>query len=538
MTPTPQLATAEPLLQFRGLSKSFFGIPVLSDVTLPVAPARVLGLVGENGAGKSTLMNVLGGVHPPDAGGMLLLGRPYSPRQARDARAAGIAFVHQELNLFTNLSVAENLFVDAFPRRRLGRLTLPLVDRGAARDATRKLLEQVDLRVPPETPVADLSPGQRQLVEIAKALRFDARLLILDEPTTSLTAPEASRLFEIIRGLRGRGVSVIYISHRLQDVLDLCDDIAVLRDGRLVSHGRRAEYTEARMVTEMVGRDVGQLFGPYAQRGKPAGIPAPAPLLRVVDLSAPPAVRGVSLTLRAGEVLGVAGLMGAGRTELARAIFGLDPIASGAVEIDGRPFTPSPRRSIRRGMAFLTENRREEGLMMDAAVPDNAALAALAEFARTPLKVVSNRRLRRAVTDATTAVRLHAAGLSRQTARTLSGGNQQKVVLAKWLLRRPRIFLLDEPTRGIDVGAKQEVYRLIASLAAEGAGVLMVSSEIEELIGTCDRIMVMARGRVTDEIARPDFDRERILRAALAGASGSASSASSASSAVDFRHHP
>jgi ribose transport system ATP-binding protein len=526
MTPTAELPTAEPLLQFRGLCKSFFGIPVLSDVTLPVAPARVLGLVGENGAGKSTLMNVLGGVHPPDAGEMILLGRPYSPRRAGDARAAGVAFVHQELNLFTNLSVAENLFVDAFPRRRLGGLTLPLVDRTAARDATRRLLEQVDLRVPPDTPVADLSPGQRQLVEIAKALRFDARLLILDEPTTSLTAPEASRLFEIIRRLRARGVSIIYISHRLQDVLELCDDVAVLRDGRLVSHGRRGDYTEARMVTEMVGRDVGQLFGPHAQRGKAGATAAPGPLLRVIDLFAPPAVRGVSLTLRAGEVLGVAGLMGAGRTELARAIFGLDPITSGTVEIDGRPFTPSPRRSIRRGIAFLTENRREEGLLMDAAVPDNAALAALAEFARTPLKVISGRRLRRAVTEGTVAVRLQAAGLSRQTARTLSGGNQQKVVLAKWLLRRPRVFLLDEPTRGIDVGAKQEVYRLIASLAAEGAGVLMISSEIEELIGACDRILVMARGRVTDEIARPDFDRERILRAALAGAVG------------ESRHHP
>ena len=512
------------VLEFRGVCKSFFGIPVLRDISFAIGRGRVIGLVGENGAGKSTLVNILGGVHQPDAGVMLLGGSSYAPRHPRDARAAGVAFVHQELNLFTNLSIAENLFVDAFPRVTVGGLRLPFVDRRAAHGRAAELLRQVRLPLDPATPIADLSPGQRQLVEIAKALRFDARVLILDEPTTSLTAPEGGRLFDIIGGLRAGGVAVVYISHRLQDVLNLCDDVAVLRDGRLISRGAVSEYTEDRMVSEMVGRDVGELYAIRGAEDAVAGARAArTPVLRVSRLSAPAGVADVSFSLFPGEVLGVAGLMGAGRTELARAVFGLDPIAGGTVEIDGVAYLPTPRRSIARGVAFLTENRREEGLMLDATVPDNAALAALGDFARTPLKLLSGRRLRSAVAEVGRSVRLRAAGLSRQTARTLSGGNQQKVVLAKWLLRRPRVLILDEPTRGIDVGAKQEVYRLIDALArGAGTAVLLVSSEIEELIGTCDRVLVMARGRVVDEITRSAFDRERILRAALSAGGGEA----------------
>jgi ribose transport system ATP-binding protein len=514
--------TTDPVLEVRGVSKSFFGIPVLREISFAIRRGRVSGLVGENGAGKSTLMNILGGVHQPDEGVMLLDGSAYAPRHPRDARAAGVAFVHQELNLFTNLSIAENLFVDAFPRVTVGRLRLPLVDRRAAHGRASELLRQVQLPLDPATPIAELSPGQRQLVEIAKALRFDARLLILDEPTTSLTAPEAARLFEIIGRLRAGGVAVVYISHLLQDVLKLCDDVAVLRDGRLVSCGAVSDYTEDRMVSEMVGRDVGELYAVRGAQDAVAGAKAARmPVLRVSGLSAPPGVTDVSFSIYPGEVLGIAGLMGAGRTELARAVFGLDPSSGGTVEIDGIAYRPTPRRSIARGVAFLTENRREEGLMLDATVPDNAALVSLGDFARTPLKLLNGRRLRSAVAEVGRSVRLGAAGLARQTARTLSGGNQQKVVLAKWLLRRPRVLILDEPTRGIDVGAKQEVYRLIDALAREAdTAVLLISSEIEELIGTCDRVLVMSRGRVVDEIARPAFDRERILRAALSAGGG------------------
>jgi ribose transport system ATP-binding protein len=421
-----------------------------------------------------------------------------------------VAFIHQELNLFTNLSVAENLHVDAFPRRRVAGVTLPLVDRGRMRARTAELLAQVDLRVAPNTPVERLSPGQRQLVEIAKSLGGGARLVILDEPTTSLTAPEAARLFGIMGRLRAAGVSMIYISHNLRDVLEQCDDVAVLRDGRVVSTGPRSEYGEARLVSEMVGRAVEQLHPPRTSR------PSGEPVLTVENLSRPPAFRDVSFTARAGEIVGLSGLMGAGRTELARAIFGVDRGTTGRVLLRGRPYAPSPRRAIAGKVAFLTENRREEGLLMDAGVAENAGLVVLPRFARRWAGGwVERRGLLGEVARNTAAVRLHAAALQRQTARTLSGGNQQKVVLAKWLASEPDVFILDEPTRGIDVGAKQEVYRTIDALAAAGAAVVMISSEIEELIGTCDRILVMARGRVSDEINRADFDRERILRAAL-----------------------
>jgi len=498
-----------PLLEFRGVGRSFFGVPVLRDVSLALGAGRVLGLVGENGAGKSTLMNLLGGVHQPDAGTMRLAGAPYAPRRPRDAAAAGVAFIHQELNLFANLSVAENLHLGAFPRRRAWGISLPLIDRAALRARTAELLARVSLDVSPDALVAALSPGQRQLVEIAKAVALRARVVIFDEPTTSLTAPEVAQLFRLIRQLRDGGAAVVYISHNLADVRDLCDDVAVLRDGQLVSTGPRAAYGEDRVISEMVGRSIERLFPARA------GAPREEVVLRVEGLAAPPAVRGVSFALRRGEILGLAGLMGAGRTEVARALFGLDPVAAGTIALEGRPLAPAPRACIARGMALLTEDRRAEGLLMEASVVDNAALVALPTLARGPLAWLGRRALRRRVAAATAAVRVQAGVDAARPVRTLSGGNQQKVVLAKWLMVGPRVILLDEPTRGIDVGAKQEVYRIVQQLADDGVAILLISSEIEELIGLCDRILVLARGRLRDELARLDFDRERILRAAL-----------------------
>ncbi|QEH35180.1 Galactose/methyl galactoside import ATP-binding protein MglA [Aquisphaera giovannonii] len=506
MTPGEPVAS----LEFRDVRKGFSGVPVLRGVSLAVEGGEVLGLVGENGAGKSTLMNLLGGVFPPDGGAMLLDGRVYAPASPRDAARAGVAFIHQELNLFPNLSVAENLLLDGLPRLGLAGLRLPLIDRRALRARVRPLLEAVGLDLDPDTAVGELPAGRRQLVEIARALGARARVLILDEPTTSLSAREADRLFALLRRLRERGVAMIFISHNLPDVLGLCDSIAVLRDGGLISHGPAAGYDEARLFREMVGRDA-------ARQSPSPRADASGPILQLRDLARPPAVRGVSLDLRGGEVVGVAGLMGAGRTELLRLVFGLDRIESGSVLLDGKPLVPSPRRSIRAGLAFLTEDRREEGLLMDSAVVPNATLAALPGFARTPLRLVDRSRERTAAASAAEGVRLRAARIERQPVRTLSGGNQQKVVLARWLLTRPRVLLLDEPTRGVDVAAKQDIYQLVRELAAGGAGVLVVSSEIEELTTLCDRIAVMAAGRLVESLGRPEFDRERILRAAFRG---------------------
>ena len=503
-----------PILELHDVSRSFFGVPVLKRVSLSLPRGRVLGLVGENGAGKSTLMNIVGGVLPPDSGRVLFDGLPYAPAGSREAARAGVSFIHQELNLFPNLTVAENLHLPTFPLRRVGPLPLPLVDRPRMRAAAATLLAQVYLNCSPDTPVEALSPGERQLVEVAKAVGADAKLILFDEPTTSLTARESERLFDIIARLRAHGVSMIYISHRLEDVRRLCDQVAVLRDGQVVGAGPAAEFGVERMIALMVGRDIQQLYPQRAARAAGAAA-AGLPALEVSGLSRAGVLHDISMTLRRGEIVGMSGLMGAGRTELVRTLFGLDPFDRGTIQLNGVPLDPSPRRCVRRGMALLTEDRRLEGLLMDASVSDNVALAALPLLARTPLRWVDAGLLRRRTAEAAESVRLAGVATARQAARTLSGGNQQKVVLAKWLLREPTVFVLDEPTRGIDVGAKQEVYRIIAALAERGAAVLMVSSEIEELIGMCDRILVMSRGRLRGEFARHEFDRERIMARAF-----------------------
>lgn len=499
---------SEALLEFREINKAFFGVSVLRDVSFSLARGEICGLVGENGAGKSTLMNILGGVLAADSGRMLLGGEAYAPRNPAEAAKRGIAFIHQELNLFGNLSIAENLCLGSMPRRRV--LGVPFIDRRAMRARTRSLLDAVDLHVPPDTLVENLSPGQRQLVEIAKAIGADARIIILDEPTTSLTVHEAERLFAIIERLRSQGISMIYISHALGEVLRLCDRIVVLRDGEVVGAGLRGEFTAQRMISLMVGRTIDQLY-PHREPCVRDDV-----ALKVERLSQPGVVADVGFALRHGEILGLFGLMGSGRSELARILFGLDEHARGEIVVNGRRIDrPRPRESIRRSVAFLTENRREEGLLMDAAVNDNIALVSLPSFAGRRHPLLHWPALQRAVADQAREVRLTCASLDRQTAKTLSGGNQQKTVLAKWLLSRPSVLILDEPTRGIDVGAKQEIYLLISDLAAKGAGILLISSEIEELIGTCDRILVMSKGEIRGCVERERFDREDILKMAL-----------------------
>jgi ribose transport system ATP-binding protein len=487
--PGPDVA----VLECQGLEKAFSGVPVLRGAGFSLPAGHVLGVVGENGAGKSTLMNIIGGVVNPDKGAMRLNGEPYAPATPAEAGRRGIAFVHQELNLFGNLSVADNLFINGFPSRRV--LGLPLIDRRAVRARARELLAKVDLAIAPETPVESLPQGERQLVEIAKALRDDARLILFDEPTTSLATREAERLFAMIARLRAAGMAVIYISHALDDVLRLCDTLLVLRDGEAVACGPRAEFTRRSLIALMVGREIEQLYPPRTSA------PGTETALEARGVSQPGIVENIGFKLRRGEVLGISGLMGSGRSELARILFGLDPCARGEILLGGEPVQRlSTRERIRRGMAFLTESRREDGLFMDAPV-------------RTNLEIVTP--LREKIAETARGLRLVCADLDRQPVKQLSGGNQQKVALGKWLVAPPRVLILDEPTRGIDVGAKHEIYRLIGDLAASGVGLLAISSEIEELTGICDRILVMRRGEIAAAFERPAFAREAILGAAV-----------------------
>jgi ribose transport system ATP-binding protein len=498
------------MIEFCAVSKSFGPVRVLRDVTFQVAPGRTVGLVGENGAGKSTLMNLAGGNLRPDTGSLKLDGKLYAPKNPRDATCHGIAFIHQELNLFANLSIAENIFLTQFPIT--GGV---LINRATVIKKTAALLEQVDLQCSPETLVERLSTGECQLVEIAKALSVEARLIIFDEPTTSLSVREKERLFALMARLRNQGIPMLYISHELKDVLRMCDDVVVLRDGEVVGTGPVANFPPERMVGLMVGRSLNQLFPARA------GTPSQDVVFEARQLSQPGTVHNISFKLHRGEVLGLAGLMGAGRSELARILFGLDPCRRGEVLLEGRPLSRlNPRERIRRGLAFLTENRREEGLCLEAAIADNLVLVALRRYSRALSGGLIFSELSQAVRTLREAVRLTPTAKDEHPVKTLSGGNQQKVVLGKWLLAKPKVLILDEPTRGVDVGAKYELYQLIHRLTADGSAALVISSELEELIGICDRILVMSQGEIRDELSRAEFDRERILRAALETASG------------------
>ncbi|MGC3954691.1 MAG: sugar ABC transporter ATP-binding protein [Propionicimonas sp.] len=494
-----------PRLTFQGIAKSFFKVPVLTDISFEVPPGQVLGLVGENGAGKSTLMNILGGVLTADSGSMLLDGQPYAPANPIDAGGAGVVFVHQELNLFPNLSIQDNLFITGFPKSWLP----GFLSSTKARRRAKELLARVGLERDPRTTVDVLSPGERQQLEIAKSLAGHPKVVIFDEPTTSLTAPEIERLFALIRELVAEGASVIYISHILGDVLELCDQVVVLRDGSLVDAGPRQEFTVNRMISRMVGRDLDRLYP------EKKAVPTDEVVLDVQGLGEPGTIEDVSFQVRAGEVVGVFGLMGAGRSEMARIVFGLDPHHVGSVRVKGqlRPRI-SPRSQINAGMGFVTEDRRNEGLLMDTSVVGNIGLAVLTRFANQ-LGLVRQSALRSAALDAGQRLNLKSNRPDRQPVRALSGGNQQKAVIAKWLLIEPEVLILDEPTRGIDVGAKHEVYAVIDELAQQRTGVLLISSELPELLGTCDRILVMRRGEIEAEFTAGEFDEERILAAAF-----------------------
>lgn len=494
-----------PRLELRNISHAFFGVRVIKDISLSVAPGEVLGLVGENGAGKSTLMNIVGGVLTNDQGQMFVDGELYSPSSPSEGGKNGIAHVHQELNLFSHLSVADNVFLTTYPRS-LG----IFIDKKKAKALTSEALELMKLPFLPSTKVENLSPGQRQMLEIAKAAISEPKLIILDEPTTSLTSRETKRLFELIEDMTSRGISFVYVSHILEDVKRLSHRVAIMRDGALIAVRDEAGLPIGELITLMVGRSLDNRF---PERGGMAG---GEPILTLAGVTSTGLVDDVSLQVNAGEVVGLFGLMGAGRTELARVIYGLEHTDGGSVTLLGDDITKvSTRDRIRKGMSFVTEDRRGEGLLMDYSVDDNASLPSLKRWASNLLAPIRRRVLRRDVAAVTDDLRLKSADLDRLPVRSLSGGNQQKVVLAKWLLTQPKLLILDEPTRGVDVGAQYEVYRTALQIADAGAGLLVISSELPELLGISDRILVMRQGRLVAEFSKGAFDARRILGAAF-----------------------
>ncbi|MFF7330158.1 sugar ABC transporter ATP-binding protein [Streptomyces sp. NPDC090306] len=493
-------APAAPVLALQDISKSFGAVRALRDVSLELFPGEVHALAGENGAGKSTLIKTLAGVHRPDAGQVLLDGEPVVFHGPGDARDAGIAVIYQEPTLFPDLSIAENIFMGRQPRRALGR-----IDHGATRDATAALMTRLGVDLDPDRPARGLSIADQQIVEIAKALSFDARVLIMDEPTAALTGSEVARLFGVVRTLRDQGAAVLFISHRLEEIFQICRKVTTLRDGAWIASEPVAGMTEDDLVRRMVGRDLDELYPKTdTERGEVA--------LSVRRLTREGVFTDVSFEVRHGEIVGLAGLVGAGRTEVARAVFGVDRWDAGEVEVDGTALTNgAPSVAMAAGLALVPEDRRAQGLVMGMSIERNIGLTGLRSTARGGLMNRGAERSR----SLDWAVRLQVKyARIADSVSTLSGGNQQKVVLAKWLATGPRVLIVDEPTRGIDVGTKAEVHRLLGELAADGVAVLMISSDLPEILGMADRVLVMHEGRLTAEIPRNEATEETVMAAA------------------------
>lgn len=485
-------------LEFHGITKRFPGVLALDGVSFTVERGTCHALIGENGAGKSTLGKILAGVHTADAGEIRLDGRVIHPATPLVARSLGIAMVHQELAFCPNLSVAENLCLGDLPRRA------GFVDRRALRERARAMLATIGADIDPETIIGTLSTGREQLVQIAAAVGTGAKVIVMDEPTSSLSAAETADLFRLVRELKTRGITLIYVSHRLEELFALCDNITVLRDGRHVATGKIAETTPHRVVTQMIGREL-LLTTPNHLAREPG-----AERLRLEGLSSPGQFSDINLSVRAGEIVGLAGIVGAGRSELAQAVFGLDPEATGRVTVNGRPLPlGSVEAALAAGIGLLPEDRKRQGLVLGLNCRENTALATLPALSR--LGWVNRAAERSLAAKYTQRLRVKAPSLESITAG-LSGGNQQKIALAKWLARSCDVLLIDEPTRGVDVGAKAEIYQLLDELACEGKALLVVSSELPELIGLCRRILVMREGRLVGEVPRADFSEAALMR--------------------------
>lgn len=492
------------MIQMSGISKAFSGNVVLNKVEFELHDGEIHALMGENGAGKSTLMKILSGIYEKDAGSVKVDGKQVEFTSPKDAEGMGIAVIHQELNILPDLTVAENLFLGK--EKTYG--PFGILRKKEMQEEARALLAKLGLEIDPRTRAGDLSVGKQQIIEIAKAIACDAKYIIMDEPTAALTDREIETLFQTVRELKEKGISFVYISHRMEEIFAICDRITILRDGTYVGVREIPKTTFDEIVAMMVGRELGERF------------PSRKAVIREVklqvnNLSSAGAFENVSFTLRKGEILGVAGLMGAGRTEVAQALFGYRNTTAGEISIDGKPVKiNSPIDAMKYKMGFVTEDRKTEGLILDFSVKDNIMLANLEKGAKSGVIVPRLENDLAAKYIEQLRIRTSSAA---QSAKSLSGGNQQKVVIAKWLGTNPQILILDEPTRGVDIGAKKEIYQIMNQLAEAGVSILMISSELPEIIGMADRVIVMHEGKITGMLAKKDMTQEKIMHYATGG---------------------
>ena len=490
-------------IEMRGIDKSFGSNQVLKQAGFTLESGEVHALMGENGAGKSTLMKILTGVYTKDAGTVLVDGKEVNYKNPQEAEKAGIVFIYQELNVMFDLTVEENLFMGKEIHGRFG-----ICDKKAMQKKAQEALNILGVNISPKTVMAELSVGQQQMVEICKALMADAKVIIMDEPTAALTQSETAALFKVIESLRKKGVSMVYISHRMEEIFELCDRITVLRDGSYIGVKNIPETNMNEIVKMMIGREIGER---YPSRNVKIG----KEVLKVKGLTRKGTFHDVNFSVRAGEVLGVSGLMGAGRTEIMQAIFGNLSYESGTIEIDGKEVKISnPRQAMEHGIGFITEDRKTEGLMLDKSIRENISLCNLRRISKS--SVISREAEKNMVAEAIKDLHIKCFG-SYHECNNLSGGNQQKVVLAKWILTNPKILILDEPTRGVDIGAKKEIYSIINKLAAQGVAIIMVSSELPEVLGMSDNIMVVREGEVRGIISYEEANQERVMTLATGG---------------------
>lgn len=490
-------------IEMRGINKSFGGNAVLKNAGFVLDSGEIHALMGENGAGKSTLMKILTGVYTRDAGTVIVDGKEVRYKNPQEAEKAGIVFIHQELNVLFDLTVEENMFLGKEIKKSFG-----VCDKKAMRSEVKNILDRLGVVIDPGQRMNELSVGQQQMIEIAKALMVDARVIIMDEPTAALTQNETEVLFQVARSLREKGVSIVYISHRMEEIFDLCDRVTVLRDGEYIGTKRIDETDMNDLVKMMIGREIGERF--------PArDVHIGDVVFSVKGLTSPGIFRDVSFDVHAGEVLGVAGLMGAGRTEIMQSVFGNLPLSAGTIRLDGKEIhNKSPQHAMKNGIGFITEDRKVQGLMLDQSIMKNIAIANLKSLATHGVmhKKPERELVRRGIEE----LDIKCTGPEHEC-ENLSGGNQQKVVFAKWIYTDPKVLILDEPTRGVDVGAKKEIYGIINELAAKGVAIIMVSSELPEVLGMSDRIMVVREGLVRGILSKEEADQESIMILATGG---------------------